>query len=408
LSEKGIQYLREFEPRKALPLLKRAALKEKTYGALINYGAAQRGCSLIHEAQETLLEALAIDQTRPEAWSNLGQCAEDLGQFTDAPGYFLRALQCIEKNGTPLHSAGEPLLAFAYSMMRLGNFKYVWPVWEACRINRSWAPFPVLHPWKGEKGAKLLVVAEGGFGDAFNFLRWLPRLPLATATVLAWDGMFEIIKATLDPLGIRVLPLSHKFQYDELAEYTHCAPYLSLMTGFEQWSEIPPPLQWLPRGRIVAPPNDWIGFCWHAEEGGYARRFRSLDKPAADQIGKYLSGKAERVVSLCPQGKHLYRKADLSVPKGVTQDDQLLADWEATARTILKCRMVVTVDTAVYHLSASLGVPTLILNPLRSDWKHQLPPLTTTSFYGSNVKQFRNTHPTRWEVSKIIEAIDSL
>ena len=57
------------------------------------------------------------------------------------------------------------------------------------------------------------------------------------------------------------------------------------------------------------------------------------------------------------------------MPAGVRQNGDAIADWESTARTILHCKLVVTVDTAVAHLAGSLGVPTICLLPRRSDWK---------------------------------------
>lgn len=415
LSSKALQHLAAFEPRKALPILRREADKSPTYGALVNYAAAQRGVGRILEAKETLHRAMSLDLSRPEAWSNLGQISEDLGEFDKAPPYFQRALECIEKSGVPVSSAGEPLLGFAYSLMRLGQFQFVWPIWEAARLNKTWTPFQGLHAWKGEPDARLLVLPEGGFGDGFNFLRWIEWLPAAQITILVWDSMFEYTShvfrrrlSTGDTLP-RVLPISHKFKYDELAQYTHCTPYLSLMVhSMKTWADIPPPLDWEPRGRLVAPPNDWIGFCWRAEENGVMRQIRSLDRLTASRVGKHLAANCERVVGLVPSGKHMHREGVSQAPRGVTQDDSLLVDWEHTALTMLKCRLIVTVDTAIAHLAASLGIPTLILLPLRSDWKFGLPPATTTAFYGRNVKLYRSLSPTDWDVAEICKAIDGM
>lgn len=308
------------------------------------------------------------------------------------------------------------MMGFAYSLMRLGQFQFVWPIWEAARLSQSWHPFQGLHVWKGEPDARLLVLPEGGFGDGFNFLRWLPTLRVQGATVLIWDSMFEYTKNVFrfrlthgDNLLPTILPISHRFQYDELGRFTHCTPYLSLMVhSMKTWADIPPPLNWEPRGRIVAPPQDQIGFCWKAEENGVMRPTRSMDGLAASRIGKYLAANCERVVSLVPSGRELYRHSDTPTPKGVTQDESLLVDWEHTALAMLKCKLVVTVDTAIAHLAGSLGIPTLILLPLRSDWKWGLPPATTTDFYGRNVKLFRNTHPTDWDLAGIMQAIEEM
>ena len=352
-----------------------------------------------------------MNRDEPAAWNNMAEVFSDLGKFEETPGLFQRSLQCHEKQGTSPSWAKNTLLGFAYSMMRLGQFQYIWPAWEVARMGMTWHPFPGTFAWKGEAVDRLLVVPEGGFGDGFMFLRWIPRLSerVGQTTVLIWDSLLEYAQRALGQYAT-VLPMSHEFKYDELAQFRCCTALLSLpgMLGMQSWDDIPPALTWEPSARVIAPPLDQVGFCWSAEENGVQRRTRSLDCFAADKIGRELAKRCERVVSLVPRGKTLYRDAVHAAPKGVTQDDAALASWEETARTILKCRLVVTVDTAVAHLAGSLGVPTLVLLPLRVDWKwgwpgHDLPP-----WYGLNFHAFRNDHPEAWNVDGILSAIKAL
>ena len=394
-------------PRRQLAALRKEAKKVPTYANLVNLAVALRACGEIEAATGELKRALAIENTRAEAWNNLGQCVTDLGQFDQAPGLFQRALQCHEQAGVPIGSTTESLLAFAYSMMRLGQFEYIWPVWEAARFGRSWNPFPNLPVWRGEPNARLLVLPEGGFGDGFNFLRWVVKRPAALTSILVWDSLFEFTQTVL-PFN-RVFPMIHAFSSDEIMHHTHCTSMLSLpgACGMKSWADIPAPLDWTPRATLVHPPLDQIGFCWEAEENGVTRKVRSLDAQAANRIGQALSRKCEKVVSLVPAGKSLYRLRSEFVPKGVTQDEELLSDWEETARTILKCRLVVTVDTAVFWLAQSLGVRTLLLLPLRSDWKWGLPNQPFL-WGGNNVVMFRNTNPVTWDVAGVLEVLKSM
>lgn len=407
----------ESNPRRASAVLRKEAKKEPTYANLVNLAVALRACGEIEAATGELKRALAIENTRAEAWNNLGQCVTDLGQFDQAPGLFQRALQCHERAGVPIDASTESLLAFAYSMMRLGQFEYIWPVWEAARFGRSWHPLPNLPMWRGEPNARLLVLPEGGFGDGFNFLRWIRRLRVASAHVLVWDSLFDLTDQILSRFGgvastpewVEVFPMRHEFSSKELASYTHCTSMLSLpgLCGMKSWADIPPPINWAPPRSIIHPPFDQIGFCWAAEENGVARKTRSLDNQTPNRIGQALARKCEKVVSLVPAGKSLYRPRDLFVPKGVKQDEALLSGWEETARTILKCRLVVTVDTAVFWLAQSLGVRTLLLLPLRSDWKWGLPNQPFL-WGGNNVVMFRNTNPVTWDVAGVLEVLKSM
>ena len=431
------------DPRKTLANERKRLRRERSYANLVNTAVAARHCGQIESATSLLREALKLDQVRPEVWADLGQCATDLGQFDQAPFYFQRALQCIEKSGTPVSAAHNTLLAFAYSMMRLGRFEYIWPIWETARIGNSWHPFPGVPIWDGAPTENLLVVPEGGYGDGFCFLRWLPFVKARRVTLLLWPALADFAREVLQnlvervagppmppgqlksilggnpptsgPFSVTVLPLSHEFRHGELAQFSACTSILSLPAhcGMSDWSKIPPPLNWRPRAYFdLGQPEDRIGFCWRAEENGTARPVRSLSNPAADAIGRKLASKGAEVVSLCPRGANL-AKPDAEnpaefLPAGVRQNGDAMADWESTARTILHCKLVVTVDTAVAHLAGSLGVPTICLLPRRSDWKWSAPGGPESNWYGPNFGLFRNPNPVTWDVDSIKNALEAV
>ena len=385
--------------------------KAPSYENCINLASALRRSARFDEARRMLTSAVALQPAQPEAWNNLAQLESDLGRFDLVPGLFQRALQCHDKRGSPPTACKDTLLGFAYSLMRLGKFDSVWPLWEAARFGLSWWAFPGTFPWKGEEVERLLVVCEGGFGDGFNFARWLPALArrVPHVLVIVWDRMLEYMTHALrNYTNVRVLPMSHEFQYGDLAGFTHTTSILSLPAelGMSTWAELPPPLDWTPPARIITPPLDWIGFCWQAEENGVQRRTRSIPLPVADRIGRALGKKCERVVSLCLPGKNLYaRETDWRVPRGVTHDPSAIDGWESTARTLLKCKRIVTTDTAVAHLSGSLGVPTLMLLPVRSAWTWARRGDELPNWYGAGFRTYRETNPAAWTVEEVLRAL---
>jgi hypothetical protein len=431
------------DPRKALINARRRLTRDRSYANLINTAAAERQVGRIGSAVSLLREAVKLDFSQPEAWNNLGQCTTDMGDFDEAPAYFQRALQCIEKKGTPISAAHNVLLGFAYSMMRLGQFKYIWPVWETARIGVNWQPFPGMPIWVGEPTENLLVFPEGGYGDGFCFLRWLPYVKARRVTLLIWPGMLDFANTALQavsgspggralpgdpsktilganprkcgPSWLTVHPLTHQFQHSELQQYTACTSILSLpgYCGMGRWKDIPPPLDWRPGAYFdLGQPMDRIGFCWRAEENGSARMVRSLGPQAANAVSRKLASRGAEVLSLCPRGANLAKPdaiiEDRFLPSKVRQDDAAVANWEATARTILHCKLVVTVDTAVAHLAGSLGVPTLCLLPLRSDWKWGIDEGFLPRWYGSGFRLFRNPHPVTWNLDWLKEALDPM
>jgi len=387
------------QPFPALPILRKRVARKPTYENLINLASGQRRVGQVLEARDTLAQCVGMDPLQPQGWNNLAQVYSDLGFFDQVPKLFQRALQCFEKQGLAPEMAKDTLLGFAYSMMRLGQFQYAWPIFEAARFGVSWHAFPHTYPWRGEEVKRLLVLPEGGYGDGFLFSRWLPLLAqrVPEVVVLIWDRLYEYMNHVAGRYA-KVLPVSHEFRYAELGDFTHCTSLMSLPAylGMQSWADIPPQIDWTPPAHIVHPPLDWIGFCWFAEENGSQRRFRSLDQFSADRVGKALAKKCEKVVSLVPEGQRLYQQQEAPrCPKGAVQDEALLDGWEQTARTILKCRLVVSTDTAAFHLASSLGVPTIMLNPCRSDWKYG-PSGTLCPWYGPNAKIIRSADPTGW------------
>ena len=78
--------------------------------------------------------------------------------------------------------------------------------------------------------------------------------------------------------------------------------------------------------------------------------------------------------------------------------------WHNTADYIRTMDFVVTVDTACFHLAGLLKVPTLLLLPVRSDWKYGFH-LPYDPWYGEHVSYYRETRPEGWTASAILEAI---
>ncbi|MFN7193895.1 MAG: glycosyltransferase family 9 protein, partial [Rhodospirillales bacterium] len=74
---------------------------------------------------------------------------------------------------------------------------------------------------------------------------------------------------------------------------------------------------------------------------------------------------------------------------------QDLADFAATAALVSTLDAVVTVDTSVAHLAASLGKPTFVLLPFNPDWRWLLG-RSDTPWYPS-IRLFRQKAIDAWE-----------
>ena len=412
----AIELLQSGQPFKALPLLMKKVRKEQSIPNILALAACQRACCHFEAAEENLMQLVSMTRGQSaEVLNNVAQLQTDRGKFDEAPVLFQRALAIAQKQPTADGAMQQILLGMAYSLLRLQQFEHTWEAFEAGRLGVSWGALPTTKVWQGEKDARVLIVCEGGFGDAFLFSRWMPQVRAISdkVGVVVWNKLLDF--CDWKKLGAHeVLPMLGSIR---AADWDYTTSMLSLPGIFKMRSlaDIPPDamldayMETVKPGERLMPVREGvkqIGFAWRAEEMGVSRKIRSLDDVTAGALAKELSKMSESgmVLSLCPTTQGLHKNEKFRVSPHVTQDDVAMATWRDTAAYIRTMDLVVTVDTAVWHLAGLLKVPTLLLIPVRSDWK-QYTDRTDDPWYGKHVTWYRETNPEGWTVEAIKAAI---
>jgi hypothetical protein len=224
--------------------------------------------------------------------------------------------------------------------LRLGRYAEAWPDWEFRPSKAPSAPRGRVPEWRGEPlgGKRILIWEEQGFGDQIQMARYIPLLQAQGATVQY---------ACRDPLRRLIGRFCETVpRYGEVSgrwDYWTCS--LSLPWRFQTVLEtIPPPLAFPSR-----PGGSGVGVVTRGNPQLPNDAARSLPTDVALAL-RSLPG----AVSLAPE-------------------DSGAEDFEATRELISGLRRVVTVDTAVAHLAASMGKPTWILLPATwPDWRWML------------------------------------
>jgi len=394
-NDRALALLESGKPLEAVPILREIAWRSPTYKAYLNLGSALRSAGQFDDALAYLSRAIKLDASAPYAWLSVANVFSDTGNFSQSLAYYQGALFRAQHAEPDLMR--QCALGAAQAHLRAHEYHEAWPLWELGRFGYSYWALPGTQRWLGEPCSSLLVVCEGGFGDAMLFARWLPfaKTRAKHIKLLIWDRMADF--RDWQALGVdEIIPKSAEIDPTGI-EYTTSWMSLPGIAGMRSTLDIPDDTPTFFKKRDLG----YIGFCWRAEENSIIRKIRSLSCADAEALATRLMAYGI-VISLCPRGKYLYRPADEPWPSNVVQDEHLLDGWHHTASLITGCKFIVTVDTAIAHLAGLCGVPAFLLLPCASDWKWGTAENQATDpWYGPHIRYYRNSNPWSWNVEDI-------
>lgn len=295
------------------------------------------------------------------ALHNLGVLYGADGKFEQAEISFRRAL-AIAPDYAPSR------LALARHLLAQGRFAEGWPLHEARRQDPGgYIPQPRFEfpEWQGEAltGKRLVVVGEQGFGDQIMFARFIPLLTRLGAEVVflcspALARLFERLGPEI-VAGTKAASLPR-------GDYWVLLESVPLHTGVTL-ATLPPPADL----RLTIGSGAGVGVKVDGAPSHVNNANRSLSPQAAARARTF--------------GRDLSPEATGA------------RDFRETAEIIATLDKVISVDTSVAHLAATLGKPTWILLPARgADWRW-LRGRDDSPWYPS-VRLLRQQTPGDWTV----------
>ena len=284
----------------------------------------------------------------------------------------------------------EVALGFAVSMLRRGEWKEGWRLWEIGRFMYSWSPPPGLQVYNGQdlKGKSLLVLTEGGYGDVFQNARFLPLFVTqgAKVTFCVWKRQIDLLKCSPELKDIELLPAGEDI---DPSKYDYTTSLLSLPALIQSTPETVPPSITFDIEPLFAPNGHRrLGIAWQAEEMSSHRKLRTIPN---EQIEAFGAIEAEWH-SLDPKERLPWMQAGPD-------------NWLDTARLMKSLNGVVAVDSAVMHLAGCLGIPTIALLPVCAEWRFGTGD-TMETWYKS-IRLVRAKHPDEWS-DALAEAVSLL
>jgi tetratricopeptide (TPR) repeat protein len=304
--------------------------------------------------------------------------------------------------------------------LMLGDFKVGWPLhearwqknegrWEADPAKRGWRH--LAQPlWAGDfsiAGKTICLWAEQGFGDTLQFCRYAPTVQALGATVFLYvrEPMAKLLRQSYAQHGIAVVA-----DNEPLPPFDVQCPMMSLplACGTDSVNKIPAPIPY-----IFAKDEEVLH--WKNRLAGHIQQGTQGNK-IAKRVGLVWSGlmrttnplaakmDAERSIDF----EYLRPLLDLpgiqwvslqkggEIPEGANLLDLTadLNDWTDTAALVANLDLVISCDTAVAHLAASMGKPTWILSRYSGCWRW-LDHRADSPWYPS-VRLFHQSVPGDW------------
>jgi len=339
-------------------------LKPDYAEAHANLCHALRATGRVADADAAGRRAVALAPGFPVAHLNLGLALQDLGRLDEALAHFRQA-----EVAQPDYA--KAIASEAIVHLQRGDFAAGWEKYEARWRIGDLPPRNFAEPqWRGEPltDKTILLHAEQGFGDAIQFLRYVPLVGARGGKVVVE------VRKPLIPLVARSPGIEVVARGERLPDFDVQCPLMSLPLAFGTTLEtIPATTPYLAvapdraaywRDRIDVVHGLKVGLAWAGAAIHRNDRNRSIP---LDRLAPVLAVAGVRWFSL-QAGP---RAADLAGHKGSAVADLApeLTDFGETAAVIAALDLVICADTAVAHLAGALGKAVWVMLPFASDWR---------------------------------------
>ncbi len=314
-----------------------------------------------HEAVDQLNRVAESQPENAEAMNSLGLAWYRLGELERGLEWIDRALAADPD--FPLAHLNRGII-----LLKFGRYREAWPEYDwRWRTNR-FVPFQCSQPeWRGEdiSAKRLLVHSEQGNGDQFQFMRFLP-LVAEKCRELIYVGPESLAPLVEKIPGVAESRVPGRIQNDRFDVF---CPLMSLPRWLDITLEnLPAPRRYLsiPSHVVVSElPGDFkVGVAWAGSPTQQDDKRRSMP---LERLGPLFDVGDVDFFSL--QMPLSQSEIETLAHHGVKNLEPELPGYARTAALVDQLDVVITVDTAIAHLSGALGKPTWILLHHDPDWR---------------------------------------
>ena len=393
------------------------------------------GCMLhlqgrLDEAVACYRRALQLEPNQPEALRNYALIAGGLQELQEAAAGFEAHLLTYPRDGSAhyqlahlhlrLGRYAQALVAYEQAivldpdqaeyhfarsqlLLRLERYEEGWQEYEwRWRLSMFNAPMHrfVQPLWDGKRLAQgtLLVHGETGFGDMFQFVRYVTLAaercarvvvecqPALQTLIAGVSGVSQAV-AQGDPLPAfdAHMPLISFPRVFDTTTHTipWCGPYIQAdAQRVQDWG-----------GRVAASGarERKIGLVWTGNPQNAGNRERSV---TLQQFGPLAQATQASFFSL-QKGAQAAQAGDVPPSMHFLDLTEQIHDFSDTAALLAQLDLVITVDTSVAHLAGAMGRPTWVLLSFSADWRYHVG--RTDNPWYPGMRLFRQEISGDWE-----------
>jgi len=388
-----------------------------------NLGFALSQHGRVDEASRHFRETLRLKPDHLEAQYNLGIILHEQGKLDDALALYEQVLRA-----QPGHGGAHLNRAFMWLVR--GNWAQGWPEYEWRWQLPDFAQRHFVQPaWDGSAlgGRTILLYAEQGLGDTFQFLRYVPLVQQRGGRVIlqCQPALLRLL-ANLPGIDCLVPKDSPLPRFDvhaallslpgilrtAVATVPATIPYLSPKAELvERWrkelrrsrtSEVESRKSNVERPKseevqltsdIRHPTSDFlVGIAWQGNPVVKDDRQRSI---ALARFARLAQVPGVQLISLQkgPGMEQLHSHA--TVLDLGSRLDEASGPFMDTAAVMMNLDLVISCDTAIPHLAGALGIPVWVAVSLIPDWRWLLE--REDSPWYPTMRLFRQTRYADWD-----------
>jgi hypothetical protein len=336
---------------------------------LIEAGNTCREQSNPEGALKNYAQALTQDRHSASAFNNYGNVLREIGEPDAAIPFLQRSIQLVPAAATPNFN-----LAVAYLLS--GDYSRGWSQYEhRWNFEHLAGTLPKFEQprWAGQelKDKTILVIQEQGLGDTIQFIRFIFGLHNAGARVILQ------VNNNLAPLFAGSPVIQQIIDVNDTPEnFDYWTPIMSIpgIMGVNL-QNLPHQLQYLSaRSDLVkywqdvlgAKTRTRVGVCWSGRPDSWINRHKGM--PFETMLALIKKNPGTEWINL--QVECTEEQEQILEQHGVKSFRGRVRNFADTAALIYHMDVVISVDTAVAHLSGALGRPTWIpLNWYGTDWR---------------------------------------